>query len=205
MSPSPLPGSVRPAHLGGPVRHAHPSGPVRWSAPLILGLIVLVGPLFPHAYNVSPIRAAALFAGARFRSRWAAFAIPLGAHLVGSIGVALLRGDASYALHTLLPLVYGCFALSVGLGLLLRRRRGAGPVAAATVLGSVIFYLVTNFGVWALLGSYPLTGEGLWLCYAAGLPFLANGLVGDSVWAALLFGGAAWAERSARTPAPAQG
>jgi hypothetical protein len=164
----------------------------------------LVGPVFPHAYNVSPIRAAALFAGARFRSRWTAFAIPLGAHLLGSLGVALLRGDASYAFHTLLPAVYGCFALSVGLGLLLRRRWGAGAIAAATALGSLIFFLVTNFAVWALLGSYPPTLEGLWLCYAAGLPSLANGLVGDSVWAALLFGGAAWAERSARAPAPAR-
>jgi hypothetical protein len=178
---------------------------VRRSLPVVLGLIVLVGPLFPHAYNVSPIRAAALFAGAKFRSRWAAFAIPLGAHLLGSIGVAVLRGDVSYAFHTLLPAVYGCFALSVGLGLLLRRKGGAGPIAAATVAGSLIFFVVTNFGVWALLGSYPPTLEGLWLCYAAGLPYLGNGLLGDSAWAALLFGGAALAERGARTPVPAEG
>ncbi|MEN8158702.1 MAG: DUF6580 family putative transport protein [Myxococcota bacterium] len=177
---------------------------MRRSVPFVLAAIVLAGPLLPHAYNVSPIRAAALFAGARFRSRWAAFGIPLGAHLLGSIGVALLHGDASRAFHTLMPAVYACFASSVLLGLWLRRRSGARPIAAATVAGSLLFFLVTNFAVWALLGTYPPTLEGLWLCYAAGLPYLGNGLLGDALWATLLFAGAAWAERDAHAPALAR-
>jgi hypothetical protein len=162
-----------------------PARPVRlgWSLLLLVAVVVVAGQLLPHARNVSPVRAAALFAGAHFASPAAALAVPLGAHLLGAAGVGLV--------------VYASFALNVLLGLALRSRRRAAPVAAATVAGSLGFFLITNFAVWLLLGTYPRTPEGLALCYAAGLPFLWNGLLGDAAWAALLFGGYALARRTA--------
>jgi hypothetical protein len=39
-----------------------------------------------------------------------------------------------------------------------------------------------------------LTGSGLADCYRAAIPFFRNSLVGDALFAAILFGGLAWAE-----------
>jgi hypothetical protein len=70
-------------------------------------------------------------------------------------------------------------------------------VAAATVTGSLLFFALTNFAVWLLLDAYPHTAGGLLRCYAAGLPFLASGLLGDAAYSVLFFGGLAWLERGA--------
>jgi hypothetical protein len=70
-------------------------------------------------------------------------------------------------------------------------------IAGATFLGALQFFLITNFGVWALLNSYPRTGGGLAACYLAGVPFFWNTLAGDALYASLLFGGFALAERLA--------
>jgi hypothetical protein len=179
------------------MRSAPLPAPLRRSLLLAVALVVLAGQLLPHAHNVTPVRAAALFAGAHFAAPLPAFAIPLGAHLLGAAGVGFASGDGSYAFHALAPVVYGSLALNVLLGLALRARRRALPVAAASAAGSLAFYAITNFAVWLLLGTYPLTAEGLARCYAAGLPFLWNGLAGDAAWTALLFGGFALALRRA--------
>jgi hypothetical protein len=163
--------------------------------PAVVAALVLAGQLLPHERNVTPLRAAALFSGATL-SPAAALLVPLGAYLAGGVGVGLLRGDWSYGFHALAPAVYGSVALCVLLGFGLRGRRRALPIAAGTVAGALLFFAITNFAVWWALGTYPPTAEGLALCYAAGLPFLANSLVGDAVYALLLFGGLALAERT---------
>jgi hypothetical protein len=58
------------------------------------------------------------------------------------------------------------------------------------------FFVITNFAVWALLGSFPRTPAGLMACYMAGPPLFRNTLGGDAIYAALLFGGLALAERT---------
>jgi hypothetical protein len=50
-----------------------------------------------------------------------------------------------------------------------------------------VFFVVSNFSVW--LVSYPLTIAGLIECYTLALPFYGAALVGDSLYAAILFGG----------------
>lgn len=154
----------------------------------ILGAILMAAALrlLPHPWNVTPIGAMALFAGAMLGARPLAFAGPL---------AALFLSDLIIGFHKLMPAVYLAFALVVCLGLLIRGRRTPPRVAAGMVGGSVVFYLVTNFAVWAFGGWYPQSPAGLAACYIAGLPFLQNTLVGDLFYAAVLFGGLALAER----------
>jgi len=53
---------------------------------------------------------------------------------------------------------------------------------------SIIFFLLSNFGVWASTGAYPINFAGLMTCYAAGLPFLLNQVLGDLFYSLVLFG-----------------
>lgn len=155
----------------------------------ILGLIVAaaVARILPHPWNFTPVGAVALFAGAHLRSRRLAYAVPL---------AAMLASDLVIGLHALMPVVYACFALTVGIGGVLRGRRTLLPIAGATLASSVLFFVVTNFAVWALGGWYPLSLSGLIACYVAGIPYFRNTLLGDALYAAVLFGGVALAERA---------
>ncbi len=48
----------------------------------------------------------------------------------------------------------------VGLGFWLHSTGTLVPIAGAAVAGSVLFFVLTNFGVWALGSLYPTTGDG---------------------------------------------
>jgi hypothetical protein len=155
---------------------------------LALVLIVLAAALriAPHPWNFTPVGGMALFSGAVLRDRRLAFLFPL---------LALFLGDLFIGFHKLIPLVYASFLINVAIGLWLRDRRTVVRISLATLLGAIQFFLVTNFAVWQFLGTFPHTASGLLVCYVAGIPFFWNTLAGDALYATLLFGSFALAER----------
>ena len=85
--------------------------------------------------------------------------------------------------------VYAGFALTVAIGFLLQNRVTITNTAFAVVASSVLFFLLTNFGAWMMSGLYAKTAGGLMQAYAAGIPFFQNSLLGNLVFAAVIFGG----------------
>ena len=146
------------------------------------GLLVLAAAFFrvlPHPANVTPIAAMAL-AGGVYLDRRFSLAIPL---------AALFISDLFIGFHSTMPYVYGSFVAMGLIGLWLRSHKSVPPIVGGVVASSILFFLVTNFGVWAS-GSewaYPRTWEGLIACYTAAIPFFRNTLVGDLVSAGVLF------------------
>ena len=170
------------------------------SGPLLLvGMILLaaLSRLLPHPPNFSPVEAIALFGGAHFARKWTALWIPLAAMFVSDIALGLLNGGlyADYFLGADFWLVYLCIALSTVLGFALRGRVNVLRVGGYSLVGSLLFFLVTNFGVWAGSGMYPRTGGGLVAAYVAGLPFFQNTVAGTLFYGAALFGAFAWLRR----------
>ncbi len=145
--------------------------------------------LLPHPWNFTPIGAIALFAGGHFPRKWEAFLVPL---------TPLFLTDLLTGLHPLIPWIYACFAVTVCLGIWVGPRPAWWRVALAAGVSSTIFLLVTNFGVWVCLETYPRTVGGLAMCYLAGVPLFRNGLLGDLVYSGLLFGGLRFAEQRFR-------
>jgi hypothetical protein len=141
--------------------------------------------LIPHPPNFTPIAAIALFGGAQFAFKRAAFLVPL---------TAMFLGDLVLGLHARIPVIYGCFALIVCLGFWLREQRSAGRIIVAALAGSVLFFVITNFAFWASTSLYPKTVAGLAECYVAAIPFFRNTLAGDLFFTTVLFGGLALAE-----------
>jgi len=106
--------------------------------------------------------------------------------------LALLLSNAAFAGDDW-PITLGvCAAVTLPAfaGMLIRRWPGPLPVVAAMMSCSLIFFLVTNFAVWAVSGMYPMTWRGVLQCYVAALPFLDKTVLGDLFWTAVLFGGA---------------
>jgi hypothetical protein len=136
--------------------------------------------LVPHPPNFTPIGAMALFSGAYLGRKWLALAAPLG---------AMLLSDAIIGFYSGFWVTYLAVALIVLLGALALTRKTPLRIGVAAVTSSLLFFLVSNFGVWAGSGMYPHTLNGLAACYVAAIPFFQNTLAGDLFYATFLFGG----------------
>jgi hypothetical protein len=152
--------------------------------------------------NISPVGALGLFAGGRLRW-WLAWLPPVAVMAISDQILFRLKGYPRFD-----PWVYGSLIVYVVLGRLLTHTRSAWRIGAVSALGSLQFFLITNFGLWyeslGLAGAmYPPTPAGLLTCYAMGLPFLGYTVLGDLVFATVLFGAHAWLTRPAPAPAPA--
>ncbi len=58
---------------------------------------------------------------------------------------------------------------------------------SGALCGAMLFYIVTNFGVWSM-GSYGYSFEGLLLCYTVAIPFLAYSLISTFVFSGIIEG-----------------
>lgn len=142
-------------------------------------------------YNFTPVEAIALFGGAYFLDRRLAFFVPLAAMLLSDILIALaLPSDQLYFWYEAVPFTYACIALTVFGGFSLSNRVNATRVAGYSFASAVLFFLVSNFGVWLFASrDGSACSAGLIPCYVAGLPFFKGTLVGTLFWSAALFGG----------------
>lgn len=153
---------------------------------LIIGLILIaaVARLIPHLPNFTPIGAIALFAGSCLISTRLGILVPLAALLFSDI---LLEITAGIGFHDQMLWTYGSVGLIALMGSKwLKNSISTGKLLSGSLMGSIIFFLVTNFGVWTG-GYYGLDIYGLFSCYVAGIPFFHYTIMGDLVYNLVLF------------------
>ncbi len=161
----------------------------------ILSLIVLLAAfsrLIPHPPNFAPIGAMSIFGAAYFARKHLAIVVPIIAMWLSD----LLLNNVIYGQYFdhFVWFYQGCYwtyAAFIFIGLIgFRLLKKVRPVnlLIASLSASVVFFLISNFGVWASGTMYPNTFSGLMSCYAAGLPFFKNTLMGDLVYSGALFG-----------------
>jgi len=172
--------------------HAMDLSPGDLSLAISLVGLDIVARVAPHAPNVTPIAASAVFAGMVLRSRALALAVPIAALLLSDLVVGAYD-------WRIMGVVYAALALPA----LLARWGRARPMlmlAPLVLSSSLLFFATTNFAVWAFSGMYAHDLHGLVLCYVAALPFLWNTVAGDALWTTLLFG-CWWSAKLLFTPA----
>lgn len=152
-----------------------------------LVLAAALSRIIPHPWNATPIAALALFGGAHFSDRRAAYLVPL----IAMIASNLVLGS----FYDTLPFVYASFLLTVYIGTRLRERRDMVTVASGSLVSSMAFFLITNAGHWLVSGMYPRTGAGLASCFIAGIPFFRGTVAGDLLFTGVMFGGFAVLEK----------
>lgn len=152
-------------------------------APLIacvsLILFAALTRVIPHPWNTTAIGALALFSGAYLTSRWTAVAVTL---------ASLFLTDLVLGFHSTMPYVYGAFALITLISYSQLKEKKWSLIGSWSVASTLLFFLISNFGVWAQGGFYTKTAQGLVECYVAGIPFLGNQVVGDLFFVGVLFG-----------------
>ena len=149
---------------------------------LVALAIALAGRLIPHPPNFAPIGALALFAGIYLsqKNKWALL-LPLAVLFLTDLAIGFYDTK-------LMLVVYGSFLFYGVFGLLIKDKKNFGTIALATLAGSFLFYLITNFGVWAFSPMYAPTLDGLMLSYTMGLPFLKYTLLGDLFFIGMFVG-----------------
>ena len=115
----------------------------------------------PHIPNFAPIGAIALFGGAMLGRKFAV-GLPLAAMVISDIFIGFYQG----ILFTWLG-----FALVATFAMLLKNKKFTQRVAIGAPAAAIIFYLVSNFGVWLTSGMYSLTLAGFIDCYVQDYPF----------------------------------
>ena len=153
---------------------------------MIAYILIAVGFLMrflPHAPNFVPVAAIAVFAGVYLNKRIAMW-VPL---------AIMMISDLIIGLHDVVLYTWGAFLLIGIMNTWLKNRATAGNVFVSTILSAVLFFVITNFGVW--LAWYAHTWEGFTTCYINAIPFLRNSLLGNIVYAAALFGSYELAKR----------
>ncbi len=155
---------------------------------LVLILFAAFSRLIPHAPNFTPLISTALFAGAYLQKRFA-FLVPLAALLMSDLVIGFYDFGS-------MAFVYGSFLLIAAIGLTMNSKVSAARIAGLSLVGAVLFFVVTNFGVWLLPNSmYPKTLAGLVECYIMAIPFFGNTVLSTLVYSAVMFGAYEAAEK----------
>jgi hypothetical protein len=141
---------------------------------IIIGITLRVA---PHPANFTPVAAIALFGGAYLNKKYAV-AIPL---------ALMIASDILIGMHNVVAFTWGAFILTALIGMRIKGRKSTRSILATSLISSLLFFVVSNFGVWAM-GWYPRTLSGLLNCYWMGLPFLRNFTLATVAYSAVFFG-----------------
>ena len=161
---------------------------------IVLSLILLatltriaMSPLFGHLVNFSPIDAIALLSGAYFSRYLTAVSITLLSVWVGDIFLNRLFLGHWELFYSGFYWQYGAYALITCLGFMLAKNVKPLRLLSTCFLSSILFFAVSNFGVWMSGLLYPRTMDGLMMCYTAALPFFKNTVFSDLFFSIILF------------------
>ena len=157
---------------------------------IILAIVVRVLQFLPP--NVAPIGAMALFGGTYLTNKKWAFAIPLVALFLGDVVLELVSPWGGF--HANMLAVYVSFALITCIGFWLRGKEKRQTIMVGSLVGSILFFLITNFSVWATGSMFGNSVAGLGATMVAGIPFFKYTIMGDLVFNAIFFGSFALAK-----------
>ena len=149
---------------------------------LLIILFIMVGVftrIVPHPPNFTAIGAIALFGGAFIKDKRLALLIPT---------IIMLISDLILGYELILS-VYVSFIIMVGLGWSLKIKQTIGKIINISLLGSVLFFLITNFSVFLTSSMYQKNIIGLIECYTLGIPFFLNTFLSNIIYAIIIFYG----------------
>ena len=148
--------------------------------PIALILILALARLIPHPPNFTPIIAVAIMSGYFFKNINLSFL---------TLVVAMLIGDLFIGFYENMIFVYASLLLITFVFYKIANKINFKNLFIYGFIGSLIFFIVSNFGVWAL-GSpgvqdivYDKSFNGLMECYILAIPFFGNTFLSTVIFA----------------------
>ena len=164
---------------------------------IVFGVFAIAARLLPHVPNFAPVGALALWAGMYMPKKYSfagLFAVVLASDIL--IGFYELK---------IMAVVYVSYALIILMGQFLKKQEVPLAPLLGTLGSAILFYVTTNFAVWAFGTYYPHTWAGIVECYLMAVPFFRTTLQSDIVYGVVFFGVyevalAGWARKKALVP-----
>jgi len=148
--------------------------------PIGLILILAFARLIPHPPNFTPIIAVAIMSGYFFKNINLSFLVLI---------VAMLLSDLFIGFYENIIFVYASLLLITFVFYKISNKINYKNLLIYGFAGSLIFFIVSNFGVWALgsPGVYDVAYEknltGLIECYILAIPFFGNTFLSTLIFA----------------------
>lgn len=165
---------------------------------LAIGFIIAAAAsrLIPHIPNFTAMESLALFSGAYLGWRVLAFLAPF---VVWYASDLIINNTISRSFYPdvdgivwyadYMPWVYISALFILFLGAKALRKWRPTTLAISSVVATLIFFVLSNFGTWMSGVLYPKNLVGLTECYIAALPFFKTSLISNLVFTAVFFGG----------------
>ena len=147
---------------------------------IVVVALLVASRLVKHPFNFSPIIAVSIFAGFYLKKYWAV-ALPLVAMVISDYFIGFYDWQ-------IMASVYLSIALAFLIGRFLVKHKKWYNIIFSAVTSSILFFLITNFAVWAFFDWYPHTWSGLISNFTLAIPFFRNSFIGDLVYTSALFG-----------------
>jgi len=144
--------------------------------PISLILILSLSRLIPHPYNFTPILAVGIFSGYYFKN------FILSSFIVIS---SMAIGDLFLGFHNTMLFTYASMAIAVSFGIMIKKFNFP-EIVLGGLLGSIVFFVVTNFGSWIFLDMYEKNFSGLLQSYILAIPFFHNTLISTLLYLTVL-------------------
>ncbi|MDY0103624.1 MAG: hypothetical protein RBS07_11875 [Lentimicrobium sp.] len=167
---------------------------LRFAVVTAIVLTLTFSRLLPHPFNFSPLAALALFGGAHYAKRRTAYLIPIIALWMSDLFLNYTFYGNFVPFYPGAVFTYASFALIVLLGSLTLNNLSPRNLFFTSLSASVVFFIVSNLGVWISGSIYPINAQGFVACYTAAIPFFRNTLAGDLIYSFVVFYGFAIAQ-----------
>lgn len=166
----------------------------------VISLIVFASftRIFPHMPNFTPIGAMALFGGAYLKNKYHAFLIPVLSLWISDVIINNFILSYYNEFTWFYPgfiWQYASFILIIIVGYFFLNKLNFKNVFITTISSSILFFIITNFGVWISGTMYTFDLQGLINCYVMALPFFKGTLLGFICYSIFLFGALEFSKR----------
>ena len=158
---------------------------------IVLILFASFSRIIPHMPNFTPLGAMALFGGSYLKNKYHALVIPIASlwlsDLVLNNFIFSFYSDFTWFYPGFLW-QYTSFILITIIGYFFLKKVNFKNVFITSISSSLLFFVITNFGVWLSGSIYSLDFQGLITCYVMAIPFYKGTVLGFICYSSLLFG-----------------
>tara|TARA_B100000029_G_scaffold404339_1_gene404368 strand:+ start:2998 stop:3516 length:519 start_codon:yes stop_codon:yes gene_type:complete len=141
--------------------------------PIVLILILALSRLLPHPPNFTPIITIGIMSSYFFKNIFSSLIILL---------ISMLLSDLFIGFYKNMVFVYLSLILITCIFFKIIKKANYSSLLIYSFFGSLLFYLVSNFGVWLTGDMYEKNINGLVNCYLMAIPFFRNTLISTIIF-----------------------
>ena len=146
--------------------------------PITLVLILALSRLIPHPPNFTPIIAVAIMSAYFFKNVYFSLAILL---------ISMFISDIFIGFYNNMLLIYFTISLISFTFFQFAKILNSKNLLFFSLAGSVIFFVISNFGVWLFGDLYEKNLNGLIYCYTLAIPFFVNTILSTILYSYLAY------------------